>query len=135
MSIWHRILYLFGLRQDPAPRFFELSNDLRITLTTLAEHAGRPEEELAEAVFASGLDSYYTKDVFWKIWEKLTLREREVTALTCLGYTNRQIAARLVLSVPTVKTHMANVLRKFDLHSKIELRMALSEWDFSKWQE
>jgi len=37
--------------------------------------------------------------------------------------------------VPTVKTHMANVLRKFDLHSKIELRMALSDWDFSAWEE
>ena len=135
MSIWHCILYWLGLRQDPGPRFFELSNDLHITLTTLAEHAGQPEDELAEAVFASGLDTYYTQDVFWKVWENLTPRERDVTALTCLGYTNRQIAARLVISVPTVKTHMANALRKFDLHSKIELRMALSGWNFSAWEE
>jgi DNA-binding CsgD family transcriptional regulator len=27
-------------------------------------------------------------------WQKLSLREQDVTALTCLGYTNRQIAAK-----------------------------------------
>jgi DNA-binding CsgD family transcriptional regulator len=56
-----------------------------------------------------------------------------VTALTCLGYTNRQIAARLVLSPETVKTHLRNVLRKFDLPTKAELRRALADWDFGDW--
>ena len=135
MSIWQRILYWIGLRRDPGPRFYEFSESMHTTLSTLADYAGQPEDELAENLLASGLDTYYAKDVFWHIWEKLTPREKEVTALTCLGYTNREIAARLVLSVPTVKTHIANALRKFDLHSKIELRMALSSWDFSKWEK
>ena len=135
MSIWQRILYWIGLRNDPGSRYYEFSESLHTTLNTLAEYAGQPEEELAEDLLASGLDSYYAKDVYLMTWEKLTPREKEVTALTCLGYTNRQIAARLVLSVPTVKTHIANALRKFDLHSKIELRMALSNLDFSAWEE
>jgi DNA-binding CsgD family transcriptional regulator len=43
------------------------------------------------------------------------------------------MAARLHISVETVKTHISNVLIKFNLHGKAELRQALSSWDFSEW--
>jgi DNA-binding CsgD family transcriptional regulator len=66
-------------------------------------------------------------------WGVLTLREQQITALVCLGYTNPQIAGRLRLSVETVKTHVKNVLMKFRLHSKTELRLMFSSWDFSEW--
>jgi DNA-binding CsgD family transcriptional regulator len=56
-----------------------------------------------------------------------------VAALTRLNFTNRQIAARLMITPETAKTHVRNVLRKFDLHSKAELRRALADWDFSAW--
>jgi DNA-binding CsgD family transcriptional regulator len=56
-----------------------------------------------------------------------------VTALTCLHYTNRQMAGRIHISSETVKTHIVNILVKFHLHSKAELRQALSDWDFSNW--
>jgi DNA-binding CsgD family transcriptional regulator len=135
MSVWQKLLYWLGLRQDPGPRYFELSDSLHTTLSTLAEYAGQPENELAEAIFASGLETYYSVDAFWAIWEGLTLREKDVTALTCLGYTNRQMAVFLGISAETVKTHVANALRKFDLHSKADLRVALSVWNFSKWEE
>ncbi|MDO9128416.1 MAG: LuxR C-terminal-related transcriptional regulator [Anaerolineales bacterium] len=107
MSVWHRILYRLGLRRDPGPRTFELNDSLQTSLATLARYAGRPEDELAQDIFASGLDHYYAQDAFWKVWESLTPRERDVTALTCLGYTNRQMAVRLRISVETVKTHIS----------------------------
>jgi DNA-binding CsgD family transcriptional regulator len=66
-------------------------------------------------------------------WGLLTLREQQIAALVCLGYTNPQIAGRLGLSVETVKTHVKNVLMKFRLHSKTELRLRFSNWDFSEW--
>jgi DNA-binding CsgD family transcriptional regulator len=50
-----------------------------------------------------------------------------------LNFTNRQIAARLQITPETVKTHVRNVLHKFDLHSKAELRRSLADWDFSAW--
>jgi DNA-binding CsgD family transcriptional regulator len=56
-----------------------------------------------------------------------------VAALTCLGYTNRQMAARLSLSPETIKTHVRNVLFKFGLNRKTDLRQALANWDFSAW--
>jgi DNA-binding CsgD family transcriptional regulator len=66
-------------------------------------------------------------------WGFLSAREQQVAALTCLNFTNRQIAARLRITPETAKTHVRNVLRKFDLHSKAELRRALADWDFSAW--
>ena len=66
-------------------------------------------------------------------WRELSKRERQVAALTCQNYTNLEIAAVLQISPETVKTHVRNVLRKFGLRSKAELRHALAGWDFSAW--
>lgn len=43
--------------------------------------------------------------------DQLTARQREVLDLMLAGRSNAQIAERLVLSVPTVKTHVRGVLR------------------------
>jgi len=63
----------------------------------------------------------------------LTPRQQQTAALACLNFTNRQIAARLGISPQTVKTHIRNLLHRFDLHSKAELRQVLADWDFSEW--
>jgi two-component system response regulator NreC len=49
-------------------------------------------------------------------WDTLTRREREVLKLIGEGYKNREIADYLCLSVKTVETHRANLMRKLDLH-------------------
>jgi len=51
----------------------------------------------------------------------LTLRERDVLRLLVKGYTNRQIAEELTLSVRTVESHRANLMTKLDLHSRVDL--------------
>ena len=48
----------------------------------------------------------------------VTRRERDVLRLLADGLTNRQIAARLVISEHTVHRHVANILRKLDLPSR-----------------
>jgi LuxR family transcriptional regulator, maltose regulon positive regulatory protein len=48
----------------------------------------------------------------------VTPREREVLALLAEGLTNREIAARLVLSEHTVHRHVTNILRKLDVPSR-----------------
>lgn len=53
--------------------------------------------------------------------EPLTPRELEVLRLIAQGYTNRQIAETLSLSVRTVESHRANLTSKLGLHSRLEL--------------
>ena len=53
--------------------------------------------------------------------DQLTPREQEVLLLLARGYTYKEIAARLHLSVKTIETHVSNVLRKLQLSNRNEL--------------
>ena len=53
--------------------------------------------------------------------DRLTPREREVMRLIARGYTYREVAKELVLSVKTVETHVSAVLRKLQLSDRHEL--------------
>lgn len=53
--------------------------------------------------------------------EKLTPREVEVLTLIAQGYTNRQTADKLTLSIRTVESHRANIMNKLHLQSRVEL--------------
>ena len=48
-------------------------------------------------------------------------RESEVLRLIASGYSNKEIASRLSLSVKTVETHKANAMRKLDLNGRIDI--------------
>lgn len=53
--------------------------------------------------------------------EPLTDREKEILQLVAMGYTNKQIAERLVISIKTVESHKAHVKEKLDLKGRAEL--------------
>jgi DNA-binding NarL/FixJ family response regulator len=53
--------------------------------------------------------------------EPLSHRERDVLHLLALGYTNQEIGKRLFISVRTVDTHRAHIMRKLRLESRAEL--------------
>jgi DNA-binding CsgD family transcriptional regulator len=133
MSIWERFLFTIGLRPTSGPRTFEISESLHSTLVTLAQHEGRPENEFANELLAAGLTQYFSKDELYQKWESLTPREKEVTAMLCLGYTNRQAAARMSISSETVKFHARNLFEKFGVKSRSQLQQLLSNWDWSPW--
>lgn len=51
----------------------------------------------------------------------LTKRESEVLRYIALGYSNKQIADLMQLSVKTIEAHKANSMRKLDIHSRIDI--------------
>lgn len=55
------------------------------------------------------------------IYDELTPREREVLILIAEGLTNAEIAEELVISPKTVDSHRENIMRKLNLHSRIDL--------------
>lgn len=127
MSFWEFIQRTLGLQviRLDQPTLYELQN--------LAEQENRPKEVVAADLLSFALVQRGAAETKLRLWQELSPREREVTALACLGYTNRQIATRLALSTPTVKTHIRNILRKFGLSRRSDLRLVLAEWDFSAW--
>ena len=53
--------------------------------------------------------------------DRLTRRERDVLRLLARGYSYREIAGELFISVKTVETHVSSVLRKTQLSNRYEL--------------
>jgi len=53
--------------------------------------------------------------------EQLTSREREVLRLIAQGYTYKEIARELFISVKTVESHVSSVLRKLQLSTRHQL--------------
>ena len=53
--------------------------------------------------------------------DQLSPREREVMRLIARGYTYREVARELVLSIKTIETHVSAVLRKLQLSNRHEL--------------
>ena len=128
MSIKSFILKLIGKRPKPVPghRIYQISDNLQVTLSSLAKREGRPEDEFTSEIVAAGLVQYLGSAEYAPKWESLTRREKEVARLIGHGYTNRRIAGELFLSTQTVNSHVQNILRKFELRSRADLRHILA---------
>jgi DNA-binding CsgD family transcriptional regulator len=87
---------------------------------------GAPERarqvELAKESYVAGLSvRTYDATRFFATAINLTEREREISNLVASGLTNPQIAARLVLSVRTVESHLHRIMRKTSVANRSEL--------------
>ena len=72
---------------------------------------------MLDAFGTSGL----AEDVRDEELDRLSAREVEVMRLIARGYTYREIASELFISIKTVETHVSKVLRKLQLSSRHEL--------------
>ncbi|MCJ7818538.1 MAG: helix-turn-helix transcriptional regulator [Syntrophales bacterium] len=131
-------------------RYVRLDEDLARALQSLVRNNGEQDplaleeggggegigvRQIAVDMLRFGMRYQWTAEANMRAWEELTPREQEVAALVCLGYTNGQIAQRLTISPSTVKTHIRNVLHKFGLNGKLELKGVLRDWNFSEWEQ
>jgi DNA-binding CsgD family transcriptional regulator len=58
-------------------------------------------------------------------WDSLTPTERLVAEHAATGATNAQIAEQLLVSVPTVKTHLTRIYTKLDITNRTQLANAV----------
>jgi DNA-binding NarL/FixJ family response regulator len=139
LELWNRLFDLLHAgragqaRRSPRRRYFALEESLELALLQRADQENRPAEQIQAELLTAGLAHLQSEDILKQCWDSLSEREQEVTALACLGFTNRQIAGRLHISIETAKSHVGNILSKFQLHSKADLRKALFNWDFRAW--
>jgi DNA-binding CsgD family transcriptional regulator len=128
------LLRWLGLLPRNEPLRFQLDESYDDLLQQLAELEQRPAEDVAVGLLMNALDERKRAELSLSRWRALSPREQQVAALICLNYTGRQIAARLKISPETVKTHTRNLLNKFELRTRTELRKVLADWDFSAWE-
>jgi DNA-binding CsgD family transcriptional regulator len=135
IQVFRELFERLGLKRGKGKRSYALDADLHDAI--LKQVGGEKErvDELAGELLSSGLAQIRGNEGLVDSWRSLSPRQKDVTGFTCLGYTNRQIAARLGITEETVKTYVQNALVKFNLHGKAELREALKDWDFSAWDK
>jgi DNA-binding NarL/FixJ family response regulator len=71
--------------------------------------------------FAAAPEAGAGRPSFDEELDQLTTREREVLRLIARGYTYKEVARELYISVKTVETHVSSVLRKLQLSSRHQL--------------
>ena len=71
--------------------------------------------------FAAGTTGGLDRPSFDPELDQLTTREREVLRLIARGYTYKEIARELFISIKTVESHVSSVLRKLQLSTRHQL--------------
>ena len=134
MSILDRIFrWLSSSKRRSQTRLYELDQSLNEVVGDLSLREQRSPDAIVSDLVEKGLNQLYSEQALVQQWQGLSLRERDVTALVCLGYTNRQIASQLDISAETVKTHLRNILIKLHLRSRTQLALIFENWDFGEW--
>ena len=113
-------------------RGFVLKTDTTRLLVSAVEALaeGKPffTGKVSELVLGGFLDPGHASRAASAEAGRLSPREREIAQLLAEGKTNKEIAAKLGVSVKTIDAHRANIMRKLSLHSIAELvRYAIRE--------
>ena len=61
------------------------------------------------------------------LYDKLTLKEREILGLIQAGKANKEIASALFIEVSTVKTHINKIYAKMEVRSRKEVVSKLNK--------
>jgi DNA-binding NarL/FixJ family response regulator len=94
----------------------EASRDLVTAIRSLAEHKPFFSSQTSEILFAKFLlpEARKKRDL---AEQELTAREREIVRLLAQSSSNKEVATTLSISIRTVETHRATLMRKLGIHS------------------
>lgn len=95
----------------------------KIPLAVRAASAGLSlfDSHVSDVVTKGYLGACSTGTAISAVPSSLTARENEIVRLLALGNSNREVAAKLRITVRTVESHRANVMRKLNLHTLAQL--------------
>ena len=107
---------IYQLRHEVKERkrvilFSELDKEGRRELLAIKDPHPTPEKCLERKEIA---------EILWAEVKRLSPREAEVLTLIARGYTNREIAETLVISVKTASVHVSHILRKLGAPNRLE---------------
>jgi DNA-binding NarL/FixJ family response regulator len=92
--------------------------DLSQALENLSTHKTFYSERVSEAIAVPARADSPMRN---KTASRITSRENEIIQLLAEGKSNKEVAVQLNISVKTVETHRANIMRKLELHTVSEL--------------
>jgi LuxR family maltose regulon positive regulatory protein len=90
-----------------------------LTAFSTSKASGKVDDEKVTVRGSTGQSSSTVAESTILI-EPLSRREVEVLQLICDGYSNQEIAGRLVLSLHTVKKHVSNIFLKLNVKSRTQ---------------
>jgi two-component system response regulator NreC len=124
LTVHDNVEYLYQAFQAGAAGYV-LKNTVDTDLVNAIYAVARGDYVLHPAVTKMVMDNYMEKlspeQDSNSHHNALTDRECEVLKLVAEGYTNREIAESLYISVKTVDTHKSNIMGKLSLHKRAEL--------------
>jgi DNA-directed RNA polymerase specialized sigma24 family protein len=86
-----------------------VDDNLLRSVRDLSVREGYQPDEMILILLDQAVKNRRLKDRAHRSWDTLSPREKQVAALVCAGLTGRQIAARLVVSPETIKTHVRHI--------------------------
>jgi len=95
-------------------------SELLTAIRAVARGEAYVDPGLTWAMIEGYLDSQAGKETGVAQSDGLTAREIEVLRLTAEGHTNKEIAAKLSISIKTVETHKAHIAEKLGTKSRVE---------------
>ena len=132
MSIWQRFKRWRKGLQKKKKYHSTLGNSFEFEVTNFLTQENQNNTKLYSKTVS--LSHNLQHDPLYQSWIMLSPREQDVTALTCLKYTDKQIAARLGLSIETIRTYLYRIYKKLNVTTKADLRVIFGTWDFSAWE-
>ncbi len=97
-------------------------NDFLITIRTVAEGSTVLPPLLVDSLFSQIVD-HAIREGKTRLQQaaRMTTREQEVIKLLGEGWTNKEIAQKIHVSMYTVKSHIHNIMEKLALHTRLEI--------------
>jgi DNA-binding NarL/FixJ family response regulator len=101
---------------------YVLKSELANKLKTALQVVGRGKRYLSDQLSEVLMNRYLQEPpLSQELFFRLTHREQEVSELLSLGKSSKEISEILNITVRTVDTHRANIMRKLNVHSVTEL--------------